>query len=294
LKKHESDAKLRFMSEHYSFEGTKEEALKALEVYYRLDLRLRTKQKFMRFLMPKEVIEQQNNMEQTKIQDRMTIQLGYNMDTVSKAVQAFELHKDEELNNLKKKIMATASMGDAQFDKKYLPNSEGRAVLVKEAEKIKVTFNQDGTVDSESWIKIDALKESFKQRIIAKPFKMLQDKRRELLGKSKSEYDQDDYAVLVLEELAGGIICEGFLLENICKQLKVPMSVYEKSMQTYMKDREVQGKHQHMLHTIRAKHAETPEEYDEQTCLQLAELYHKLRIESQKKIFLVATAQRLP
>ena len=49
-----------------------------------------------------------------------------------------------------------------------------------------------------------------------------------------------------------------------------------------------------MLHTIRAKHAETPEEYDEQTCLQLAELYHKLRIESQKKIFLVATAQRLP
>ena len=91
--------------------------------------------------MPKEVIEQQNNMEQTKIQDRMTIQLGYNMDTVAKAVQDFELNKDDALANLKKKIMATASMGDAQFDKKYLPNSEGRAVLVKEAEKIKVTFN---------------------------------------------------------------------------------------------------------------------------------------------------------
>lgn len=175
-------------------------------------------------------------MEQSKIQDRLTIQLGYNMDHISKAVEQFGLETDPEYINLKKKTMQMASMGDAQFDQKYLPNSEGRALLSKEAEKITVTFNQDGTMDPESWVKVDALKENFKLRIVAKPFKYLKDKRRELLGKSKSEYDLDDYTILVLEELAGGIICEGFLLENILKQLKVPMSVYEKSMKTYMHD----------------------------------------------------------
>ena len=122
-------------------------------------------------------------------------------------------------------------------------------------------------MDPESWVKVDALKESSKLRIVARPFKYLKDKRRELLGKSKSEYDLDDYTILVLEELAGGIICEGFLLENILKQLKVPMSVYEKSMKTYMQDQQHHSKHSHMLHTIRSKSLGEVEEYDEQTCL---------------------------
>ena len=86
MQKHEHDVKLRFMQETYSFSGTKEEALAALELKYKMDLRLRNKQKYMQFLMPKPVIEQQANMEQSKIRDRMTIQLGYNMDHISKAV----------------------------------------------------------------------------------------------------------------------------------------------------------------------------------------------------------------
>jgi len=134
-----------------------------------------------------------------------------------------------------------------QFEARYTADAKTKEEFFACADEIKIDYNQDGTLSFESFLEIKKLNFEYIFKQNFEQFEKLKTTRRELLAKGKGRFDIDDYNGLMFERIGGGIISEGFYVNALLKHVKVPTTVFDKSMKTFMQEPEKNKEHEEAM-----------------------------------------------
>lgn len=102
----------------------------------------------------------------------------------------------------------------------------------------------------------------------AENFRANKDQRVKLVA--QDFYNMEDYRGLICEKVAAGMITDSQYITMLSKKLKVPDSVFEKSQQIYMSDKQSAMKVEATMDSIRSKYISEPAPMNEAKALELA------------------------
>lgn len=291
MQKREMEVREALNNETMKFEATEEVAIEAVKFKIAEELVIARKMQSLQFTTNEQQRQSQIAIEYSKLSDKLNEKYGFELDQLSMALKKFDLGKNESIISFQKLAKAQReSEQKAEFDKAS-PSKEVVAEILKRGQDLGAPqYKQDGTMTFDYFLATMKLALEYTIKHTQSGLEEHSKARRASLKENNlEEYQQQILKAANWENLSSSLI-----QANLYQALKVPKSVFEKSMQTYMMEPEKRTIFEEEMQKLRDKYRDRKvEELTREQVLSSIEKLEMAKLEAQKKMYMIVKTQKL-
>jgi len=291
LQTREMEVREALNAETMTFTDTKDVAIEAIKFKIAEELIISRKMQSLQFTTNDQQRQSQVAIEYSKLSDKLKEKFGFELDQLSMAIKKFDLMQDKTVESFMKLAKAQRdSEQKAEFDKAS-PSQETVAEILKRGQDLGTPqYKQDGTMAFDYFLDTMKLALEYTIKHTQGGLEEHSMARRACL----KEKNMEDYQQQILKAANWENLSSSLIQANLYQALKVPKSVFEKSMQTYMMEPEKRTIFEEEMQKLRDKYRERKiQELTREQVLDSIEKLEKAKLEAQKKMYMIVKTQKL-
>lgn len=286
------DAEVRVTLEGKEITEDKEVFKKAFMFKFQRDMDMHRKLQALRMTTSPEAQQEIASIENSKTSDALTIEFGFDLTHLMKGVKELKLGEDEEIVSFQKIVLAQKQSEEQAEIEKAKPSAElmqemiGEAVFLGEPQ-----YKKDGTMTFDFFLETSKLITKYVIKHTQSGLEDFAKQRRECIKNG----DEDKFNDLILRTANWETLSHQIVQAHLYQTLKVPKTVFEKSVQLYLMEPSKRATYEEELQLIRDKlRTREPRELTRDEVLESVRLLEQAKFEAQKKMYDFVRGNKVP